>query len=181
MEKTAGVLLYSDPAAFFREVYPALFRFVSSATGADDANVEDIVQETLLRAWRDRDEFRYEASPMTWILAIAKKRTLDFHRHLSRPEAAEVAGRVAARLDAELVPEDLLHEAEMKRRVRTALDELPAEYGDILVRRYYHGHRIRRIARELRETEAAVESRLRRARDAFRIRLQQGVGDHAEP
>ncbi len=50
-------------AAFYREFYPRLYRFVFAQTGAPHADVDDIVQETLLQAWRRHEEFLGQAAP----------------------------------------------------------------------------------------------------------------------
>lgn len=167
----------ADPGAFFRRFYPQLYRFISAATAAPSADVEDIVQETLLHAWRDRARFRAEAASDTWILSIAKHRIYDLRRHQGRGRAAEEVLRALARMDAEPIPEEIVKSVEVGRRVRRALHELPVEQGDLLARRYFLGESVREIAGRLGDGEKAVASRLQRAREAFREKLRQGGDD----
>jgi RNA polymerase sigma-70 factor (ECF subfamily) len=173
-----GAALDPDPASFFRAHYADVHRFVAASTGASEADVEDIVQDALLRAWRDRAGFRGESSALTWILSIARTRALDFRRRdLQRRRHAEVLQAIT-RLETALVPADLLEDAELKTRVHDAINALPADYADLLLRRYQEGRSVRAIADDLDESEDAVESRLRRARAAFRDRLNDGASRH---
>jgi len=171
MSKVATLSLFRDPTAFFLEFYPTLYSFVSSATGATRADVEDLAQETLFQAWRDRDRFRKESEPLTWILAIAKHRVYDFLRKRRRESMS--LNRALERLETEAIPDPVLQCAELGARVRTALQELPEEFVAVLLLRYFQEKSLREIAEELGESEDAVESRLRRARMALRDRLRE--------
>lgn len=159
-----------DPSAFFDEAYPAVFRFVASLTGAPAADVDDLVQEALLEAWRGRASFRGESSLLTWVLGIARRRALARRRSTSR--ANEVL-RALRELDAGPLPADLLREEELIARVRGALDAIEAAYAEVLILRYLEGRSVRAIAGALGESEKAVESRLHRAREALRDRLTE--------
>ena len=167
----------ADAASFFDDMYPRVFRFVATATGAGPSDIEDLVQETLLEAWRGRDRFRGDAALLTWVLAIAKNRVRLRRRERGIEGEAERAVRAIAALETELLPADLAHGEEMKRSVRRALERIGEPYAEVLVRRYYEGLSIRAIAERMGETEKAVESRLHRAKEAFRDCLKQGVDD----
>ncbi len=169
-----------DPAAFFDEFYRRVFSFVAAATGATAADVEDLVQETLLEAWRQRDRFRGDAAPLTWVLAIAKNRIRMRRRSRGRQVQAEEALRALRQIDAGEIPEDLVRCEESVRQVRRALEALEASHAEVLIRRYFEGKSIAAIAQELGESGKAVESRLHRARQELRDRLKEGVeGDDA--
>jgi RNA polymerase sigma-70 factor (ECF subfamily) len=162
-----------DPASFFDEHYPEVFRFVASATGASAADVEDLVQETLLQAWRGRAQFRGEASLLTWVLGIARNLARLRLRTLETRGAHDRALRALADLETKAIPPDLLEDAELRRRVRRALDDLDPSQAEALLRRYADGWSVRRIAEESGESEKAVESRLHRAREALREKLKE--------
>jgi RNA polymerase sigma-70 factor (ECF subfamily) len=167
----------ADAASFFDEMYPRVFRFVSVATGAGRSDIEDLVQETLLEAWRGRDRFRGDSAIETWVLAIAKNRVRLRHRERAVEGAPERALRAIAALETDLVPADVAQSEEMNRRVRRALEEIGEPYAEVLVRRYYEGLSIREIAGRTGESEKAIESRLHRAKDAFRERMKRGSDD----
>ena len=168
----------ADAATFFSRFYPLVRRFVSSASGAGPADVEDLVQETLLDAWRGRDRFRGDSEALTWVLGIAKNRVLLRRRSLGVAGRAQREVREAASsIDRALVPEELLESEELRGRVRRALEEVGDAYARVLVLRYCEGLAVREIAARLGEGEKAVESRLQRAREAFRECLGRGDDD----
>jgi RNA polymerase sigma-70 factor (ECF subfamily) len=167
----------TDAWSFFSEFYPKLYRFVAAETASPHADVEDLVQETLLHAWSSRDQFRGESLSLTWILAIARHRVYEFRRRQRR--ARQTVADVLRDLGAALIPDAMLEDEQVQRQVRETLRDLPQEYSDLLVRRYFEGKSVRVIAEEQHEGEDAVESRLRRARQAFRTRFEQGGGGHA--
>lgn len=177
MEEATDLSVRSEPEEFFRLLYPELFRYVAWATGAPPSDVEDIVSESLLHAWRDRRRFRGDSSPVTWAISIARNRVKEFRRKEGlRRRSEEILGAIA-RMDTEPVPEDLFQEVETKRRVRRTLEEMPAAYGRVLVQRYLEGLTVKDIATQSGESEEAVESRLRRARETFKDCLKRSNAD----
>lgn len=169
MLKTVETPPRLDPAAFFDEAYPQVFRFIAAFTGAPAADVDDLVQETLLEAWRSRAAFRGESSLLTWVLGIARRRALQRRRSSARRDDVF---RALRSLDAAPLPPDLLEDEEAVRQVREALDTLDPGHAEVLLRRYGEGSSVRAIAAALGESEKAVESRLHRAREALRGRLK---------
>jgi RNA polymerase sigma-70 factor (ECF subfamily) len=151
----------------FRELYPRLFRYVFARTHLPPDDVDDIVQETLAHGWQRRREFLELSSFETWLAGIARHKIADFWRGRGRPRDADVA-EALRRIDRAPIPEDLLKTAEMRARVAEALDRLGDDYARVLTLRYLDDLPVRAIAERLGETESAVESRLTRAREAFR-------------
>lgn len=162
----------ANPAEFFEEFHPPVFRFIA-ASGFPRGDVEDLVQETLVEAWKARERFRGDASMLTWILSIAKNRA----RMRVRSEERERARRALAAIETEWLPDDLLSARETVGLVRQALESLDPGHADLLVRRYFDGKSVREIAAERGEGEKTVESRLHRAREAIRERLKGGGMD----
>jgi RNA polymerase sigma-70 factor (ECF subfamily) len=165
--------LAADPSSFFDEFHARVFRFIA-ATGAPAADVDDLVQETLLNAWRNRAQYRGDASLSTWILAIARNRVRMRLRSLESRAAFETALR---EIDTGEIPEDVLRDAETAGAVCRALDDLDPAQREALIRRYYDGLSVKELAAALGESEKAVESKLHRAREALRERLKQGDDD----
>lgn len=159
--------------AFYREFYPRLVRLVFAKTGAPAADVEDLVQDILLRAWNGRSSYEGSAAPETWITSIAHHRIVDWFRARGRSErhAGPAAREALRQLGAAPFPPDLLDSVEVRERVIEAMSRIDASYAKVLALRYVDGLSIRKIAERLGESEGAVESRLVRGRQALRERL----------
>ena len=168
-----------DTRAFFGEFYPRIYRFVWAQTGGPHADVEEIAQDALLHAWRDREAFRAEADPFAWLKSIARHRVLEHRRKRGRKGKAEAVLRAAARFDSEVLPEEVPGEGEIRARVWAALEAVGKEYAALLVARYFEDRSVRSIAVERGEGEKAVESRLHRAREAFREAIRKGDDDES--
>ena len=176
----------TDP--YGRELQQHIYRIVGSVQDA-----EDLLQETLLAAWRGLERFEGRASVRTWLHRIATNRALDALRaSRRRPEEAQrMTGmpeptRRAEPIWLEPYPDVLIEvipdEApgpEARYDAREALElafivglqHLPPQQRAVLVLRDVLGFRAGEVAEMLDTTEPSVNSLLRRARAAFESRL----------
>jgi RNA polymerase sigma-70 factor (ECF subfamily) len=176
----------TDP--YRRELQVHVYRIVGSAQDA-----EDLLQETLLAAWRGLERFEERASVRSWLYRIATNRSLDALRaRLRRPEDllrmtdVPEPTRRAEPMFLEPYPDVLLEgipdeapgpEAryEAKEAVALAfivgLQHLPPQQRAVLVLRDVLGFRAGEVAEMLDTTESSVNGLLRRARAAFDSRL----------
>jgi RNA polymerase sigma-70 factor (TIGR02960 family) len=176
----------TDP--YRRELQSHVYRIVGSAQDA-----EDLLQETLLAAWRGLEQFQGRASVRTWLYRIATNRSLDALRasrrrpeDLQRMTAVPEPTRRAEPIWLEPYPDVLLEgipddapgpEAryETKEAIALAfivgLQHLPPPQRAVLVLRDVLGYRAGEVAEMLDSTEASVNSLLRRARATFETRL----------
>jgi RNA polymerase sigma-70 factor (TIGR02960 family) len=179
----------TDP--YRRELQLHCYRIVGSTQDA-----EDLVQETLLAAWRGLDQFTEEASIRTWLYRIATNRSLDALRAKARrPQRLEplpdppTPTRMAEPIWLEPYPDVLLEgladeapgpEARYEQKEAlalafvTGLQRLPPQQRAVLVLRDVLSFRAAEVADTLGTTEAAVNSLLRRARVALDSRLPVG-------
>lgn len=161
-----------DDARLLRELHEqhsqAVWRYVVHLTG-DRALADDVVQETLLRAWRRPavlDQSQHSAR--AWLFTVARNIVIDTKRSArsqhefatdTLPEAASAANESDAVLDAWLVSD--------------ALAELSHEHRAVIVHAYYGGRSIAEISRELDVPEGTVKSRLHYGLRALRLALQE--------
>ncbi|XVS65928.1 sigma-70 family RNA polymerase sigma factor [Actinosynnema sp. CA-299493] len=168
-----------------RELQVHCYRFLGSVQDA-----EDVVQETLLAAWRGIGGFEERASVRTWLYRIATNRCLNALRAGGRRSNDRVAHRTEVPLPEpshrraepswlEPYPDALLDEIadhapgpEARYEVResvslaflTALQELPPKQRAVLVLRDVLGFRAAEVADILDTSEDAVAAALKRAR-----------------
>ena len=144
-----------------------LVRFVATKVN-DRADVEDIVQETLISIYDSLVLFKGKSSFFTWACAIAKHEIADFYRKKKIKQVVFsklpfLEGLVSEALGPELAYQEL----EAKTKIVNTLKRLSEGYARILRLKYVEGLSMRQIANQLNLTVKAVESRLTRARLAF--------------
>ncbi len=172
-------LLQGDRAAFdsfFNEYYPKLFRFVKRRMPGDAAAAEDVAQATLCRALESLHGYRGEAALFTWLCTLCRRemsaRWQESRQWSCAPPLAEDDPAVRAALESLLGeqadPVNAADREQVRESIRTALDYLPAPYGDILEWKYLRDLSMEEIAHRLGRSPKAVESLLTRARAAFR-------------
>ncbi len=132
-----------------------------------DAAVEDLVQETFLRAYDRLDTFNPEYRFKTWLLAIANNLGIDTLRR--RRDIVEFNPELHAPTTGG--PEASAVESERARSVRDAVLTLPETYSVPLVLRYAEGLTYAEIAEVLDVTIPALKSRLFRARNMLAEKL----------
>ncbi len=145
----------------------------------------DLVQSTLLQIIRRVGSFRGDASFSTWLFRVTANEALMLMRSQRRHRARLVEGLDLEDLGSlpaanDGAATDRADEAalasERDARVRAALDELPAEYRDVVALHYNQDLGLQEIADRLETTESAVRSRLHRARTRLRTILSREAG-----
>jgi RNA polymerase sigma-70 factor (ECF subfamily) len=128
----------------------ALLAYATGLTGSRSA-AEEIVQETILRAWRHAGELPLGAGARRWLMTVARDLAIDRAR-AARP--AEATG------DDHMEPV-LANHADLVAAVdaREALRSLPAEYREVLVELHYKGRTVSEAAEALGIPVGTVKSR----------------------
>ena len=161
---------------FFDGYAAKLAAFAARRSALDDAALEDVVQVTMINAMRGLASFRGESSLFTWLCQICRNHLADIRRKQIRQPKTQSLGELEAERPLATVVEltdfrDPLDECaadSTSSAVRQAVNRLPASYARILELRYGEEFTVPEIARILRISEDAAESRLSRARQAFR-------------
>lgn len=134
-----------------------------------EISVEDLVQETFLRAYDRLETFNPDYRFKTWLLAIANNLGVDTLRR--RRETVEFNPEIHA--SSAGGPEAEAVEADRSRSLQEAVGALPEIYGVPLVLRYAEEMSYAEIAEVLGVTIPAVKSRLFRARNMLAGRLEE--------
>jgi RNA polymerase sigma-70 factor (ECF subfamily) len=166
----------SRQRAFERYVVPELevLSRVASSIVARPADAEDLVQETLLRAYQGVDRFD-GAHPRAWLLTIMRNAEINRHRR-RRPELMRDPDVEMARLASQPSgPGDLTDEIVLEQQfdgvVHTAFMSLPEKFRRVLELVDIDGLSYAETALLLGVPEGTVMSRVHRARKRIRDRL----------
>jgi RNA polymerase sigma-70 factor, ECF subfamily len=149
----------------------ALWGYCLNLTGHDRARAEDVAQETLLRAWRQRAVLdRPAASVRAWLFTVARNIVIDEWR----------TRRSRAELTVAEVPEqsdggegDRTDRLLLSWVVAEALTRLSPEHRAVLLECYYRGQPVAEAARRLGVPEGTVKSRTHYALRALRLALEE--------
>ncbi len=150
-------------ASFHQAFFQRLFRYVLVLTRGDEHGARDVTQETLLRVVRHVRVFEEETVFWAWLTCLARSAAADHGRRTSRYRRLLDAFRPAAVNSPEIPSGHDLEEAMVR-----ALARLPRAEAELLTSTYYERNSVRATAARLDLTEAAVESRLVRARKLLR-------------
>jgi RNA polymerase sigma-70 factor (ECF subfamily) len=153
---------------FFDRYSARIRRFIAHSLGGAADEADDILQETFIALADALPFFRGDSSLFTFACAIAHRKVLSFIRINAR--RARLLRSAPIEKDPDPQP------AGADREFSRALAELRPEYREVLLLKYVEEVGVSEIARILRLSEHAVESRLARARKALRRSLKEEYG-----
>ncbi len=130
-----------------------LARFLRGS-GATDDELEDLVQETLFRAFRNIGGFRGRSSFRTWIMTIGANALKDSWRRRKRRQVVPLAGREVE--DAGSDPHGEAASRDLETRLMTAVQALPEMQREVFLLRAQQGIQYEEIARALDTSPGAA-------------------------
>ena len=171
----------AEPSAaglsFDREALPhldALYRVALRLTG-DASQAEDLVQDTMLKAYRSWRQYRPGTNAKGWLLTILRNTFInDYRRRKHEPVAMDLDAVEPHALDRsieEVDPEGSFFAQIVDAKVLEAIDALPDEFREVLVLSDVEGMRYAEIAEALQIPVGTVKSRLFRARQQLQTQL----------
>lgn len=151
----------------------ALWAYVVRLTGGDRAKAQDVVQETLLRAWRTPAVLTGTGSPRGWLYTVARRIVIDEWRSSrSRPEVVtdELPEPKAVATDA------VGDQVADRGLVVAALRTLSPEHRAVVLECYFRGSSVAEAAEGLGIPPGTVKSRLHYALRALRLAIEEMGG-----
>jgi RNA polymerase sigma-70 factor, ECF subfamily len=150
----------------------------------DDAEAEDVVQETYVRAFTHLSDFRGASSLGTWLSRIAMNEALGRLRR-ARP-SVELDQLPHGALEAQIIqfpltsatddPEKSMAQREIRHVVEGAIDELPGAFRLVFIARVLEGLSVEETAETLELKPETVKTRLHRARTMLRDNVERKIG-----
>jgi RNA polymerase sigma-70 factor, ECF subfamily len=151
-----------------RSIYFLLFSLLKN-----EADAEDVAQETVIKVYQNLDKFRGDSQFRTWVLSIARNEGLGRLRKISSrredsldAETDEQTGDYTPAILTSWreIPAEALEQKELGNILRNAIEGLPEIYRNVVVLRDIEELDIRESAAVLGISEASVKVRLHRAR-----------------
>jgi RNA polymerase sigma factor (sigma-70 family) len=149
---------------------------------------EDVLQETLAQAWRDREQHTWEGprAYRAWLLAIARNRIRDIARTASRDKrgggtspvpfsglAPASGGSLSDLLPAgSVTPSRVASAQEEARLLRDALESLPETLRDVVRMHHFEGLTVQAIAERLSVEHLVARHRFRKGLALFSEKLE---------
>ncbi|MFI6446677.1 sigma-70 family RNA polymerase sigma factor [Kitasatospora sp. NPDC050543] len=153
----------------YQEHAGPLFGFVLRLVAGDRQRAEDIVQETLVRAWRNIHRLDVTAGSLRpWLVTVARRIVIDNHRSIqARPREVDAS-------PLELLPaEDELDKALRLMTISEALDDLTEAHRAVIVETYLKGRTVNEAAVELGVPAGTVRSRVFYALRSLKLALEE--------
>jgi RNA polymerase sigma-70 factor, ECF subfamily len=162
----------------FARHHVKVYRFVLRLVG-NPATAEDLISEVFLDVWRQAARFEARSAVSTWLLAIARFKTLSVLR--KRPEAELDDEKAAAIEDTADDPEVTAQKKDKSEILRKCLQGLSPEHREIIDLVYYHEKSVEEVAEIVGIPEATVKTRMFYARKKLGELLKNSGVDRGWP
>jgi RNA polymerase sigma factor (sigma-70 family) len=165
--------LHQQNGAFetlYRRYYPRLFDFVLRIVG-QSADVEEIINDTMMVVWNKADTFAERSKVSTWIFGIAYKKSLKRLKNNKRRTSREINADVECEDGRD--PADAVDNKAMLDRIRAAVGKLPMAQRSIVHLAFFYGHSYSEIAQIVDCPVNTVKTRMFYARQRLRPILDE--------
>ncbi len=161
-----------------------LYALALKMTG-NKLDAEDIVSETLIKAIDNIEKFRGDSAFGTWLYSIALNQSRAHLAKQKQTEIKEIEEYLPGKSSDEMHknksmqlfdwddPHSQLESAELKEIIQQAIDELPYQFKEVFLLRYFEELSIKEIAEMIDETVASTKSRVLRAKLVIRDSLSK--------
>lgn len=168
---------------FYDSILPLTDRLYRYAyrLAQNERDAEDLVQDTLLRAYAKFEQFQTGTSPQAWLLVILRSIFINKYRkkkregtQISIEDMASGVDRIRPvdYKDLPTTPEDFLFRDVLDADLRDALLKLPQHYQEVIMLVDMEEMSYREVSEVLKIPQGTVMSRLHRARKTLQSQLQ---------
>ncbi|MEQ1543437.1 RNA polymerase sigma factor [Methyloglobulus sp.] len=175
-------------SSLYLEYHRSVRNYIFKTFTQDATVIEEVVQDTFFEVWKQPDRFRGESKFKTWLLGIARHKTIDRLRknvinHISIEEIEETLP------SEDISISDLIHKEQIQQGLKYCLEslftagKLSDAHREVLHLAYIQDQDIHEIAQVLNCLESTIKTRLHYARlrikNCLKKRLMGGI-DHGE-
>jgi len=163
---------------FFMRHRTGVFRFIARLT-RNEAVAEELTNETFLEVWRHANRFEGRSSPPTWLLSIARNRTISALRKRREETWDETA---ADRLEDDRdTPDITAQKTDKAALLRQCIAALSPEHAEVIGLVYYQEKSVAEVSEITGVAEATVKTRMFYARKKLSEILKENGVDRGWP
>lgn len=167
---------YDDEAAFaqlLKRYYPSWMHFAVRML-SNEAVAEDMVQETCIKIWNSRHEWKSTAKVNTWVYTLLYRNCIDALRKQKVRTAETYDERTHDHLTTNSAPTltEKIENEEMIALLKQGFLKLTADEKAIFILHYYHNLKQDELCDIFKQSSSAIESTLYRARKKLKAWLQ---------
>ncbi len=173
-EKELCLLISEGDEAAFRELFhqytPSLHAAIIKMVKTESVT-NDIIQDTFLKVWINRDKLPEIAYPRLWVLRIAYYRALNFLRNQTIHQKA--LGKITIKADANHDTHDRVAFNNVSKCIKRAVYQLPEQQKKVYQLSRENGYKIAEIAKTMQISEQTVKNTLGRSLRFIREHLEK--------
>ena len=159
---------------YLKSTYNFLYQIVK-----EKSVVDDLTQETFLKAWKNIKKFDREKNFKTWLFTIAKNTAFDyFKKKKTTPfayfETDEGYNKLEKIVDTEKDLEEIIGKKELEKDLEKKLEKLPEDYRLLLLLRYKDGFSLQEIGEILGRPYNTIKSQHQRALQSLKKEILKG-------
>jgi RNA polymerase sigma-70 factor (ECF subfamily) len=153
-----------------------VFRFVARMVG-NESTAEEVVNDVFLQAWRHAHEFKGNSQVATWLLAIARFKTISECRRRSEEQLDERAAEIIQ--DPSDTPSTSMEKHERSDILKKCLAKLPPIHREVINLIYYQGKKVEEVAQFTGAPISTIKTRMHYARGRMAELLAEAGVDRA--
>lgn len=156
--------------ALYERYVEQIYRHVYYRVG-NQADAEDITEETFIRAWKAIDRYKIKGAPfVAWLIKITRNLIIDYYRSQKKHVPLD---DVECATDSEKSPEAIAELNLDQHQIREAIKKLKGEKRKVILMHFIDGFSYAEIARALKKSEGAV--RVIQCRALNDLRIMYGI------